>query len=297
MYSRFPPYLCLAILVSVLALLYGCATRSVVVRAMGPVLEDVARSVDEASDLELVEKGLPANLLLLRGMLKSSPENRALLLLASRACYGYAFAFVEDEDPGRAAALYREGLEYAARALDDLLHGADPMALTIPELQAALSKARTSAVPGLFWLANTWGRWIQLEAGKPRVLAQLPKAVAVMETVLALDEGYFYGGPHLFFGVYHGARGPSLGSDVSAAASHLDRAVELSRGEFLLARVYRALYVHVANGNRAAFTEDLQAVQAYPVERAPSVRFYNEIARREASELQSRADELFELFE
>jgi hypothetical protein len=297
LHSRFPPYLCPAILALVPALLCGCATRSVVVRAMGPVLEDVARSVDEASDLELVERGLPANLLLLRGLLKGSPENRSLLLLASRACYGYAFAFVEDEDTDRAAALYREGLAYAARALDDLLHGADPVALTLRDLQATLSKAKPSAVPGLFWLANNWGRWIQLEAGQPRMLAQLPKAVAAMETVLAMNEGYFHGGPHLFFGVYHGARGPTLGSDVSTAASHLDRAIELSRGEFLLARVYRALYVHAANGDRAAFTEDLRAVQEYPVERAPSVRFYNEIARREARELQSTADELFELFE
>jgi hypothetical protein len=268
-----------------------------VVRAMGPVLEDVASSVDEASDLELIEQGLPGNLLLLRGLLRGSPEDRSLLLLGAKACYGYAFAFLEDEGPARAVALYREGLDYSARALRDPLDARDPQTLVLGELEGCLSRTDQGDVPGLFWLASNWGRWIQLEGGKPRVLAQLPKVVAVMERVLALDESYFHAAPHVFFGVYYGARAPALGGDAALAAAHLERAIEISEGRFLLARVYRAQYVYAPSGDRAAFARELQEVLGYPLDQAPSIRFYNEIALREARKLLARTDALFELLE
>ncbi len=295
--SRFLPDSWLVVVTLMPALMLGCATRTVVVRAMGPVLEDVARSVDEASDLELVEAGLPGNLLLLRGLLRGSPEDQALLLLASRACYGYAFAFLEDTSEDRAVRLYQEGFQYAVRALGELLRGEDPRTLSVDELKVALARAKEKHVPALFWLANNWGSWIQLEAGEPRLLAQLPKATAAMNTVLALDEGYFNGAAHVFFGIYHGSRPPALGGSIDAAESHLNRALELSGRRFLLPLVYRALYVHVPRGDKTGFDRDLRDVLAYPLDQAPSVRFYNQIARREARRLQARADELFELLE
>jgi hypothetical protein len=261
---------------------------------MTPVLEDVERSVEEEQDLELVRQAMPGNLLLLRGLTRGASANRDLLLLASRACYGYAFAFLEDEEPERAARLYREGAEYAARAAHDVLQGHDPWQTGLPELEVLLVDASVGQVPALFWLGANWGGWVQAQAGKPRSLAQLPKVVAIMERVVALDERFFHGGAHVFFGVYHGARSPSLGGDVEAAARHLERAMEVSDGLFLLPLVYRARYVRVSQGDEDGFRSDLRRVLSYPVDQAPSVRFFNEVARKKARGLLGSASEFFE---
>ncbi len=278
-------------------LLCSCASRSAVARMMAPVLQDVARSVEEEPDLEMVRQAMPGNLLLLRGLLRGSPTNRELLLLASKTCYGYALAFLEDDEPERAIRLYQEGREYAARTLDDLFSARDPLTMDLADLESMLVHADQPHVPALFWLVSNWGSWIRLEAGRPRVLAQLPKAVAVMERVLTLDESYFHGGPHLLLGVYHGSRSPALGGRPDLAAEHLQRAIEISHGQFLLPFVYRARYVHVPRGDRESFARDLREVLSFPAESAPSLRFFNELAKRKAERLQTKTNMLFEPLE
>jgi hypothetical protein len=280
-----------------LSLPCGCASRSAVARMMAPVLQDVARSVEEEPDLEMVRQAMPGNLLLLRGLLKGSPTNRELLLLASKTCYGYALAFLEEDEPERAIRLYREGREYAARTLDDFFSGRDPITIDLTDLESMLVRADQQQAPALFWLASNWGSWIRLEAGRPRVLAQLPKVVAVMDRVLTLDEPYFHGGPHLLLGVYHGSRSPALGGRPDLAAQHLQRAIEISHGQFLLPFVYRARYVHLPRGDRESFARDLREVLSFPAESAPSLRFFNELAKRKAEQLQAKMNELFEPLE
>ena len=59
-----------------------------------------------------------------------------------------------------------------------------------------------------------------------------------MQRVLALDETYYHGGAHVFFGAYYGGRAPMFGGDFARAARHFDRAAALSQNQLKLVEVY-----------------------------------------------------------
>jgi hypothetical protein len=136
-------------------------------------------------------------------------------LQAAQGFYGYA-GFVEDEDNRRASALYRRGWEHARHALAASGVQGDLAAMTTDELRRQLAGLSRHDVPALFWTASCWAKWIDMNRNDPARIADMGKAAALMERVLALDENYYHGGAHLFFGVYYGARPPMLGGDSSS---------------------------------------------------------------------------------
>ena len=97
----------------------GCSFQSLSARMMRPMLDDIANSLYRQTDLELAKDGLPSFLLIIDGLLESDPYDRQLLLTGAQAYSAYAMAFVEDEDPVRARALYDRGREIGWRALGD----------------------------------------------------------------------------------------------------------------------------------------------------------------------------------
>jgi hypothetical protein len=70
--------------------LAGCqpATQLAVV-SMLPILQNTADAARERSDLAMVGAGLPANLLLLDGLIRTAPQNADLLALGSYLYFGY----------------------------------------------------------------------------------------------------------------------------------------------------------------------------------------------------------------
>ena len=63
----------------------GCGLRQLAVGQMVPILENATEGARERTDLQLVAQGLPANLLLLDGLIRTSPKNVDLLTLANRS--------------------------------------------------------------------------------------------------------------------------------------------------------------------------------------------------------------------
>jgi len=273
-------------------LLSGCSTGQLVARGASPLINNGVTAMNRETDLGLARASMPANLKMLEALLVADPGNTAYQVQAAMGFYGYTLAFVEPDDQKRAASLYRRARTHALVALEHA--GMSEAALTgdTATFERTLATLNAEDVPALFWTASTWGKWIELQLDDPARLAELPRVEALMQRVLDLDETYYYGGAHLFFGAYYGGRAPMFGGDFARAAKHFDRAAAINHNQLLLVDVYRARYLLRQMGERAAFHSTLTRV-VEAVVNDPELNLANAVAKQEAANLLAQEKDLF----
>ncbi|MBI3191130.1 MAG: hypothetical protein HYZ36_00570 [Pedosphaera parvula] len=270
----------------------GCVSRAAV-RAAAPLMERGLEAVSEEEDVRLAESASGANLKILEAALKEDPRHARLLLLACRGFAGYALVFVGDEESERARAFYARARAYGLRALEQDRRLRGLLSMPMERLEKVLKACTRKDVPKLFWATLAWGYWINLSRDKPEALAELPRAEAIMRRVLELDEAYFYGGPHLFFGTIYGSRTKLLGGDPDRAREHLERNLKLNGGRFLLTYYFYARYLAVQLQDRQLFERLLRQAAEAPAESLPDQRLLNTVARGRCADLLAHADEYF----
>lgn len=271
----------------------GCSTSKLVARGASPLIEHGTTAMNRETDLEIARASIPANLKMIEALLLADPDNVAYRVQAAIGFHGYALGFVESVDPERAIALYQRARDHARVAL--ARSGLPQATLTgdTTALHQALARLDARAVPALFWTASAWGKWIELQLDDPARLDELPRVELLMQRVLELDEAYYHGTVHLFFGAYYGGRAPMFGGDFARAARHFDRVAELSQGRLLMGEVYRARYLLRQMGDRAAFHATLQRVLEAPASADPDLNLANALARKEATDLLRQEEDLF----
>lgn len=271
----------------------GCSTTKLAVGSMVPILEESVAAGMRSADFELVKDGMPANLVLLDGLVRTDPRPE-LLALGAELYFSYAFAFIEDADPERAAGLYAIGRDYGRRALAaDRKLGAALASGRPGDLAPALDRLDREDAPALVWAAAAWAGWANLSLDEPAAVADLPVIQLLLERADELDAGFMYGLPPLLLGAFHAARPPILGGDPEIARRYFARASEVGGGKLLLAPVFEARYYARSVLDEELFARRLNAVLATPVDIAPDIRLLNAVAQRKARDLLARQDEFF----
>jgi hypothetical protein len=125
-------------------------------------------------------------------------------------------------------------------------------------------------------------------------LAELPRVEAMMRRSLEIDEGFYYGGPHLFMGIWYASRPGIAGGDLEKAKGHFLRAIDLGHGEFLMASVYFAEYYARKTQDKDLFVSTLRKVVEAPANVPPDLTLVNTVARKRAQGLLDRVDQYFE---
>jgi len=274
-------------------LLNACSTGQIVARSSLTIMDSAVTVMNQENDLELAKAAIPANLKLVESLTRELPANRELRIHAAQGFYGYAFGFVEDENPARASLLYRRGLTHALSALEVAGLAGDPLSMRRDTLTQKLAALGPEAIPELFWAASNWAKWIDMNRTDPQRIADLGKVEALMQRVLTLDENYYFGGPHIFFGVWYGSRPPMLGGDFARSEAHFAKARAITQGKLLIADVLYAQYLAVQQGNREAFHDKLSAVVSAPSDIYPEMALANAIAQHKAKALLLKEEELF----
>jgi hypothetical protein len=163
----------------------------------------------------------------------------------------------------------------------------------VSRLQLALDGFKRDDVPALFWTANAWASYINLNIDDVRALADIPKVQLIMRRVLDLDETYYYGGPHLFYGILAASRAPTLGGEPLKAREHFEACLRINEHKFLLAKYFYARTYAVQVQDRELFCRCLQDILADSSDSLPELRLANKIAKKKACHLLARADDLF----
>lgn len=275
--------------------LSGCGfVQGTAIRVLDPVLEKAGENAESETDPQLVEDGLPGTILLVEGILASKPDDQTLRILAARSATGYALAFVEDVDRKRASNFYLRARAHAFHVLD-LKRGKFAAARdgTLAQFTAVVDEFGKNDVPALFWAANSWGAWVNLNLDKTEALADLPRVEALMQRVVELDPEYYHGGPHLFFGVYYAGRSKLLGGNPEKAEYHFREAFRITDNKFLLAHVMYAQYYARQQFDEELFKNKLEWVLDQPEGIYPSAGLTNAVARRKAEHLLTLTEDWF----
>ncbi|MGD8630196.1 MAG: TRAP transporter TatT component family protein [Gammaproteobacteria bacterium] len=275
------------------AMLSACSVGQMVVRGSQTILDSGVDSMNRETDLELARAAMPANLKLIEGMLLEDPQNEELLLYAAQGFYGYSYGFIELEDNERAQQLYRRCYDYAHRALHLAGLELNPETAAVAELESATANLGKEAVPALFWSASCLAKWIDLDRDDVSSVANLASAAILMQRVLELDDSFYYGGPHLFFGVYYGSRAPMFGGDFVLSEEHFQRADEINQHKLLIVDLLRAEYLYRQLLNQTAFHDTLQYIVDAPEGLYPEMALVNAISRQRAGYLLALEDEWF----
>jgi len=269
----------------------GCGTVN---RMAATSVGNLLGALREQPDPQLARDGAPAYLLAIDSLIAGDPENPDLLRAGCTAYATYASAFLSGEaDAVRAARLQGRAKEYGQRLLR--LHAAYARAeqAPVPEFEAALARFDRGDVPDLYAAGSAWLGWIIAKNDSMEAMAELPRALAVMQRSLALDEGHADGGAHLVFAVYYAIQPPGAGQDLARSRRHFERAMELGGGQNLLPRVLFAEFYARAAVDPDLFTRTLQGVLDAPETEPPPLRLTNAIARERAARLLQQKDDLF----
>ncbi len=267
----------------------GCG--AVISSAATRVTGDLSHAILNHNDPETVRDGAPAYLLLVDGLIADAPEDQALLHAGAKLYTAYAEAFASERD--RAKNLTERALDYALRAACLRLGGpCDFRSMDFDRFREILREASAADVEILYTLGAAWAGWIQARKDDWNAVAEIARVEALMERVASLDESHMHGGAHLYLGYLATLLPPALGGKPEVGRTHFQRAIELSGGRHLMAKVLLA-----GRYARLKFDRDLhdrllrEVTAADP--RAPELTLSNTLAKERARALLESADEYF----
>jgi hypothetical protein len=274
-----------------LALLALTGCSSLLSSATSKLSGNLSNAILNQDDPETVEAGMPSYLLLVDSLIEGDPKNEDMLLAGSKLYGAYAAAFVKE--PERAKRLARKARDYSERAL--CLHDAKLCKVLehpYDEFVAAIGTLKVGDVPLLYACASAWAGWIQANSSDWNAIADLAKVKAAMARAVELDETYSHGEGHVYLGVFATLLPPALGGKPEEGRMHFERAIALSEGRDLMAKVeYARRYARITY-DRELHDKLLQEVlDADAV--APGLTLSNVLAKRQARELLKSADSYF----
>jgi len=280
-------------LVFLLLFFTGCSLQKLAIKSATPIFSSGVEALYDETDLPLAEQAIGSNLKLLEGLYKSNPKNKDVLLLLTQGYASYSLGFVEDESVERGKLFYLRARDYGFKLLQTTSVFKDSIPRREQIYTEYLNRLKKKDVPAIFWTAFAWGGWIGLSKDDPQAIFDLGKVKAMMNKVIELDEGFFYGSAHLFFGTISGALPKMLGGDPENAKKHFERCLTLSNDRFILAYIYLARYYAQPLLDENLFDQYLQRVEEASLQILPENKLITSIAKEKARLLKEKKEELF----
>jgi len=257
------------------------------------LVEDVAKAAYKQSDLRTIREGMPAYLMLMDGMLEAWPDNEELLIAAAQAYSSFASIVGEEQDKAYTKLLAGKAKDYALRSLAQRGFK-DPIKSPFDDFKKDVQAAGKKDVPYIFWTAACWANWIILHLDSIEAMAELPRVELLIRRAQELDEGFYYGGPDLFLGVWLASRPAIAGGDLQKAQQYFLRALDFGKGKFLMAYVYYADTYARRALDKELFVSTLEKVLQTPADISPELSLVNTIAKKKATELLRHVNEYFD---
>lgn len=270
----------------------GCAT--IVSNAASGFADNLSSAVVNQTDPETVRDGAPAYMLLLDSLLEGSPEDPAILSAAAGlyASYGAVFA----GNPERSARLTERARNYADKAMCLSFEPAcswDGETYEVFEESLARLGEKHEDVVYAYGVAHL--AYIRAHSDDWGALARLPHMEALLNRYLEIENGESdnsAGTVYTYLGILVTLRPPALGGEPEKGRQYFERAIEISNGSDLSAKVeYARGYA------RPLYERELhdrllrEVLAADPM--MPGYTLTNVLAQRDAEDLLETADDYF----
>ena len=284
------------IIVPVIFLIFmsGCGLmQKIALKSTTGLFKYGIEAIYQEPDLVIAEQAIASDLKLLDGFYIAEPRNKELLLMLTQGYASYSLGFVEDESVERAQLFYLRARDYGLDLLKLTSAFKDSIPVKESDFLVNVSLIEKKDVPALFWTAFAWAGWINLSKDNAQAIFDLGKVKGMMKRVRELDENFFFGSLHLFFGSIYGSLPKMLGGDPEKAKAEFDRCLEINQGKFVLTYVYLARYYAQPTLDEALFDKYLKIVLQAPEDILPGYELITSIAKEKARILISEKEDLF----
>lgn len=278
------------ITVVVAALLVG-GCGALIDRATTNFATDLEQAVVNYDEPLVVERGLPAFLLILEARRQANPDDAELLLSLASMTGTYASLFVDDATGARRMAARALGYARRAACLEDSPL-CDASGEPFEGFEQRVAELQPGDVDTAYALGTSWVTWIASASNDYGALADLPKAELLLETVAEMAPEHDDGAVWLYLGVLNSQRPPAAGGRTDLAEKYFRRAREISSGRNLMINVFMADEYARLVFDRELYVELLEQVLAAEPDQ-PGYVLANRIAQARARELLDRTDEIF----
>lgn len=270
-------------------LLQGCGP--LIRRATTSFGNNLTGAMLNQDDPAIVRDGMPSYIILLDSLLEGNPDNPATLAAAATLYASYGAVFADDEL--RAMRLTRRSRDYAERAMCiEYAPACRWEQLDYDEFVATLGDLTRDQADALYTYSFAFLAWIRAHSSDWNALARLPHGEALLRRYLELAGTDARYSAHTYLGIMLTLRSASLGGNPEEAKVHFERAIQLSDGRDLGAKVeYAKGYA------RMQYDRDLhdrligEVLAASPYE--DDLTLMNVLAQEEARLLQAEAEYYF----
>lgn len=275
------------IILSILPLLLssGCTTFG---NRMATTLSD---AILNNNDLEMVEAGAPAYILLIDGLAQQAPKNANLAFTSAQLYNAYSTAF--SSTPERHRILVDKAYAFAKTGICLKINTlCSVQKIPFKEFESLINQTKLAQNNEIYILGQAWVNWIQAHSDDWNAIAEIAKVRIIMEQVVRLNETHDGGGAHLYLGGLATLLPPSMGGQPELGRRHFEKAIQLSEGKNLLVKVTYAEQYARLMFDRQLHDKLLNEVINQPAI-APQLTLINTFAKKKAKKLLASADEYF----
>lgn len=273
----------------VLLLHSGCA--SLVSSAASGFAENLSSAVLNQDDPETARAAIPSYMILIDSLLQGNPDDPDMLAAAANlyASYGAVFA----DDPLRAMRLTSRGRGYALRAICEVYAEACRWRdMNYDEFVTSVAGVDESDAELLYTYGFATLAYLRAHSDDWNALAQLPQVEALFDHYLDIAGDEVTAATHTYMGILLTLRPPALGGKPEEARAHFERAIELSEGRDLSAKVEFARgYARLLYERELHDRLLIEVLEANPY--ADGLTLGNVLAKEQAAALLASADEYF----
>ncbi|MEM9402971.1 MAG: TRAP transporter TatT component family protein [Pseudomonadota bacterium] len=277
------------LILTLLLPLAGCA--SLVSNAASGLADNLSVAILNQDDPETVRAGAPSYMLLLDSFIEGSPDDPVLLAAGADlyASYGAVFA----ADPRRASRLTTRARAYAERAMcvryDSTCGWSEQ---TYDNFLLALDEVSPRDAELLYTYGLATLAFLRAHGDDWDSLAFLPQVEALFTHYLDITDGDVDPAVHTYMGILLTLRPPALGGKPEEARGHFEKAIQMSGGRDLSAKVEFAKGYAKLLYDRELHDQLLNdVVSADPY--ADGLTLTNVMAQDEARDLLAAADDYF----
>jgi tetratricopeptide (TPR) repeat protein len=267
------------------------ATATASAPAAAPAPEATVSEAEAAWDRRGDRPSLERAIQLWESEVAASPGRAATWARLSRAYYLLADGHLRGLGPSNAQYLtaFEKGTAAGERSLAVQSPEFKSRVTGDEKVEDAIRVVGRDGIPAMYWYAVNLGKWSRAK-GIAALLGNKDRVRGVVSRVLELDESFFYGAPHRYFGAYWALL--PIGRDLDKSRQHFEKSLQIAPAypgtKVLMAETYA-----VKKQDRALFVRLLDEVLALPddaiAEIAPEIR----IEKDKARELKAKVDELF----
>ncbi len=270
-------------------LLSGCTI--LISNAANGLSDNLSSAMLNQDDPETVRAGMPSYMLLMDSFVEGSPDDPKMLAAAANLYASYGAVFANDEV--RASRLTNRARNYAQRGMcETYVASCGWREMNYEEFVASLDGVTVKHADAVYAYAYATLAYLRAHSSDWNARAELPQAEALIKRYLEISGDAANNAMHMYLGILLTIMPPALGGKPEEARVHFEKAIQLSAGRDLGAKVeYAKGYAKLLYERELHDRLISEVLDASPYE--DGLTLLNVLAQEEAEKMRAEANDYF----